>query len=758
MVTIKRVLTSKKNNDDDTVRQVDRVVSLHEVAKSTAQATPPTGLVSSQIPGLRAEYGFNEVLPPRNNIYADLAKRYMQPVPLLMLVAIILSAAIQQSEWLSFALLFVELNLIVYSSWKSEVNTASAIDSLQDTLAPEIDCKRDGEWTSIKARELVPGDIVLLKGGVVVPADALLRGEGEPLKLDESALTGESLAVTKKVGDSVLSGAVVVQGELEAQIYATGENTLFGKSLALVNTTSEPGRLQRVTKHLQNSILAIGGMLMTILFLVQLFRPETVDNVGENFRNVFVLLIAGAPVTLPVVVTTVLAVGAKELARRKAVVSRLSAIEELAGIDVLCSDKTGTLTLNKLEIDDPFVMKGFTDEDILRNAVLASRREGAEAIDTAIFSTTPEDIIASAEGDYEVLRFVPFNPTDKKTEAVVKEKATGRIFSVSKGSPDVINKLCHENQPSLREVVDNEIIGYASRGLRTLGVATKDPDTEKWQMVGLLSLLDPPRHDTAEVIDNAGSLFVDVKMITGDQLAIAIETARRLGMGASISGPEIWRETQAGHRELPRIVEEVNGFAGVFPEQKFKIVEQLQANGHVVGMTGDGVNDAAALKRANVGIAVAGATEAAKGASDIVLSEPGLGTIIIAINRARKTFLRLQHYVIYRIYVSAHIYAFFFLLSVALRLRFPSWALVILSLVKDVTIATSSKDKVPVSQTPLSWKIGRLTAVSLALATVAVLESVLFVYLASDQYGGWWSSFGIRQLDDQEVQAAIWLQ
>lgn len=743
-------------------------VNLARAERENIVATRDSGLTDVEVESLRAQHGLNEVQRKHKNIWLDLLRRYIQPVPVIMILAIIISGAIQPSAWLSFSLLLVELNLLVFSAWRSELNTNDAMSAIAEGVAPSIDAKRSGEWRRIPVRELVPGDIFLVKGGVVVPADAVLRGNpehDEPVKVDESSLTGEALLATRRPGDVVLSGSVVKQGELEAQVTATGANTLFGKSMSLLDAGSvgSDGRLQRLTTRLQIVIVLCGIVVCIIIFLVLLFSPLDSITFGDTIRIVFVVLVAGAPVTLPVVVATILAVGARELAREKAVVTRLSAIEELAGMDVLCSDKTGTLTLNELRVDEPWLNKNITSDELFEAAILASRREGAEAIDLAIFSSSPPHVLEATSRDYRVLRFVPFNPSDKKTLATVQRISGGDgsdrepAFFVSKGSPDVINRICHSAMPDKLAEVEEKMLQFASRGLRTLGVARKANENAHWEMLGLISLFDPPRHDTAEVIAAANALLVDVKMITGDQQAIAIETCARLGLGTAIAGPEIWRTKMTDH-ELAQKVEVMNGFAGVYPEHKYAIVEQLQLNKHVVGMTGDGVNDAAALKKADVGIAVAGATEAAKGAADIILTEPGLGTIVVAIRRARKTFLILNFYVVYRIWASAYIYLFFLLLYVALRFRYPSWLVVLMSLLKDLVVVSTSKDKVPVAEEPQAWNMTSPTIVAMVMACVSVLGSVMFTYAALPEYGAWWSTFNMENLDEQQVISALFLQ
>jgi len=822
MSSIRKRWPKDKDKDKDKSKPIskdqakDHIVPIRQLERQEIIFTHPDGLTSSQVETLLLQHGYNEVIQKQESKWKNLAMRYVQPIPIIMLVAVILAAALQPSEWLSFGLLLVEMNLLVWSAWRSEINTAASMAAIKDNISPEIDVKRDGgKWSRIKARGLVPGDIFLCKAGIIIPADAIILGdaddkdEQETLKVDESSLTGEALLATKKPGDSLLSGAVVKQGELLAQVTATGENTVFGRSMALLGGQQAPGRLQVLTKRLQIAILVGGLVIGFVIFLVLLFSPISTLSFGNMIRSVFVIIIAGAPVTLPVVVATILAVGARELAAEKAVVTRLSAIEELAGMDVLCSDKTGTLTLNELHLDEPYLCDEFTESDLYEAAVLASKREGAEAIDTAIFTTTPPEILASVENKYTVTKFVPFNPTDKKTLAIVSqlehhggligkgprvsvaasdnvavvaagdgrntEEAEGGhferslstklVFTVSKGSPDIINRMCHGNNPEKYKQVEDKIVEFASRGFRALGVAKRDgaispgqalADVSSWQMIGLLSLFDPAREDSAEVIRAANHLCVDVKMITGDQLAIAIETCARLGLGTSIVGPEIWKH-DGDARDLPRLVESVNGFAGVYPEHKYAVVEQLQKNHHIVGMTGDGVNDAAALKKAEVGIAVAGATEAARSSADIILSEPGLSTIVVAIKRARKTFLRLNFYMVYRIWASSYIYLFFLILYIGLRFPIANWLIVLLSLFKDVVVISTSKDKVPVAPQPLNWNLAHPAIVAIVMSCMSVLGSVIFTYVSLDRYGGWWHNFNIPQLTDDQVTMALFL-
>jgi len=730
------------------------------------------------------KYGYNEVLTTEEPEWKKIVSRFLGIVPICMIVGAIISAAVESGcviienefvecacdpgrDWVSFALLVFEVVLIVYVDYRSEKNAADAVKALKEMSAPSCRAKRDGEWVETPVRELVPGDLIELAAGVVIPSDGRLVGKGEPMLIDESSLTGESLPVTKFPEDEVLSGAVVVQGEMEMMVTATGVDTFFGKTIALLATVTEQGNVQHLLGTVAKIMCTFGLLGVIPIFFVQLFRDDV--EWATSLKTAIVILVATLPVAMPLVVTTALAVGSFELSQEKAIVQRLSAIEEMAGMDILCSDKTGTLTKNELVLDKELIweVNGSTAGEILKVSCLAAKTEGGQdAIDKAVceaLETHPE-----AEGgglaqlkDYEIIKFVPFNPVDKRTEATVVAP-DGKTYRMSKGAPGVMVELCCEGD--LKQEAEEMIIDNAQRGLRSLGVAIAEGDDtseEEYKLIGMISLLDPPRDDTAQTIIDAQDKGVEVKMITGDQKAIAIETASRLNMGTNIIGSEIWgpdgEALIRAQGSFGSFIEQVNGFASVFPEHKFRIVEELQKIGHIVGMTGDGVNDAPALKRANVGIAVAGATDAAKSASDIVLNAPGLSTIITAINRSRKIFSRLNGYVLYRMASSVLILGFFFLSIIALQFDFPTWVLILLSLVNDFTAMATAKDSCRPAQEPLKWNMVHTTIISTVIGLVGVLENVLLLFLSSPRYVGWWSGWGLPELSTCQVVAVMYL-
>mmetsp|Transcript_8326 Transcript_8326/g.24910 ORF Transcript_8326/g.24910 Transcript_8326/m.24910 type:complete len:686 (+) Transcript_8326:251-2308(+) len=618
------------------------------------------GLSDEEVTKMREKYGANEVTTKQVPEWKKIARRYFDFVSLVILTAAIVSAAVTSDGgrgWTSFGLLLFELNLIVWAGYIGDRNAGNAIKELEELSSPSAMVKRNGAWVELPIKDLVMGDVVQLKGGDIIPADCRLIGDKEkddPMKIDESSLTGESLPVTRGPGDQILSGACVNQGELDAVVTAVGRNTFFGKTIALLGAPEQRGHLQQVMSRMTIA-LAVGAFLFVAgIFIALLARGEPV---GYTFIVFFVVFVAVVPIGMPVVTTTVLAIGAQEMIREKAIVSRLSALEELSGVEVLASDKTGTLTLNKLSLDheDIEAAGGRTFKDVLIAASLSAKWSNADAIDTAVTASVPggEEAIKG----YEIKQFWPFNPVDKKTTARVVTPDGGELL-VAKGAPQIIGNTL--SSPEERAATDRYIDERASRGLRSIAVAQSADGGDTWQLVGLISLLDPPRPDSAATIRRAQELGVEVKMVTGDQLAIAVETSRRLGLGTHImEGSQLMADKTLGSALMTQ-VNEVDGFAGVYPEHKHRIVEALQGRGRLVGMTGDGVNDAPALKKANVGIAVAGATPAAKGAADIILTEEGISTIITAICRSRMIFRRLETYILYRIASSLLILGFFF--------------------------------------------------------------------------------------------------
>ncbi|KAK4389530.1 ATPase 11, plasma membrane-type [Sesamum angolense] len=622
-------------------------------------------------------------------------------------------------------------------SFIEENNAGNAAAALMARLAPRAKVLRDGKWNEEDASVLVPGDIISIKLGDIIPADARLL-QGDPLKIDQSALTGESLPVTKNPGDGVYSGSTCKQGEIEAVVIATGVHTFFGKAAHLVENTTHVGHFQKVLTSIGNFCLCsiATGMVIEIIVIFGLQnRPYR-----QAIENLLVLLIGGIPIAMPTVLSVTMAIGSHRLSQQGAITKRMTAIEEMAGMDVLCSDKTGTLTLNKLTVDKNMIEIFAKDVDrdmVVLMAARASRLENQDAIDCAIVSMLDDPKEARA-GITEV-HFLPFNPTDKRT-ALTYIDSDGKMHRVSKGAPEQILNLASDKAEIARKV-HSIIDKFAERGLRSLAVARQEvPEGTKeslggpWEFVGLLPLFDPPRHDSAETITKALDLGVSVKMITGDQLAIAKETGRRLGMGTNMypSSSLLGDHKDSSVAALPveELIEKADGFAGVFPEHKYEIVKILQSRKHICGMTGDGVNDAPALKIADIGIAVADSTDAARSASDIVLTEPGLSVIISAVLTSRAIFQRMKNYTIYAVSITIRIVMGFMLLTAFWKFDFPPFMVLVIAILNDGTIMTISKDRVKPSPLPDSWKLSEIFATGIVLGSYLALMTVIFFYLA----------------------------
>ena len=602
-----------------------------------------------------------------------------------------------------------------------EHQAGNAIAALKAKLAIKAQVKRDGKWTNPEARELVPGDVIHLRLGDIVPADARLL-EGDPIEVDQSALTGESLPVAHKSGEAVFSGSIIRTGEIDALVYATGQNTYFGRTAQLVQGAQTASHFQRAVLKIGNYLIILAVALVTVIIAVAIFRG---DPILTTLQFALVLTVAAIPVAMPTVLSVTMAVGARLLAKKEAIVTRLAAIEELAGVDVLCSDKTGTLTQNKLTLGDPFSADGIPADQVILNAALASRADNKDTIDLAVLGGLGNDQVLKG---YQVVHFQPFDPVHKRTEATIKG-ADGKEFKVTKGAPQVILELS-ANAGQVKPAIEKAVNEFAARGFRSLGVARTE-GTGQWQFLGVLPLFDPPREDAKATIATARQMGVAVKMVTGDALAIAQETARKLGMGTNILDASSFGDTKPHETaQLAESIEEADGFAQVFPEHKFHIVDVLQQRGHIVGMTGDGVNDAPPLKKADCGIAVSGATDAARAAASIVLMTPGLSVIVDAIKESRKIFQRMNSYAIYRIAETLRV-LLFMTLAILVFNFYPLTAvmIVMLALLNDGAILSIAYDNVKYKNKPEAWNMPMVLGVATVLGVIGVVSAFGLFYI-----------------------------
>nr|AUS89403.1 H(+)-ATPase 4 [Sesuvium portulacastrum] len=687
-------------------------------------------------------FGPNKLEEKKESKFLKFLGFMWNPLSWVMEAAAIMAIALANGggkppDWQDFVGIITLLLINSTISFIEENNAGNAAAALMARLAPKAKVFRDGRWSEEDAAVLVPGDVISVKLGDIIPADARLL-EGDPLKIDQSALTGESLPVTKGPGDGVYSGSTCKQGEIEAVVIATGVHTFFGKAAHLVDSTNQVGHFQKVLTAIGNfCICSIAvGMLVEIIVMYPIQRRQY----RPGIDNLLVLLIGGIPIAMPTVLSVTMAIGSHRLAQQGAITKRMTAIEEMAGMDVLCSDKTGTLTLNKLTVDKNLIevfAKGVDADMVVLMAARASRTENQDAIDAAIVGMLADP--KEARAGIQEVHFLPFNPTDKRT-ALTYIDSEGKMHRVSKGAPEQILHLAH-NKSDIERRVHAIIDKFAERGLRSLAVAYQEvPDGRKespggpWQFIGLMPLFDPPRHDSADTIRRALNLGVNVKMITGDQLAIGKETGRRLGMGTNMypSSSLLGQSKDESIISLPidDLIEKADGFAGVFPEHKYEIVKRLQARKHICGMTGDGVNDAPALKKADIGIAVADATDAARSASDIVLTEPGLSVIISAVLTSRAIFQRMKNYTIYAVSITIRIVLGFMLLALIWKFDFPPFMVLIIAILNDGTIMTISKDRVKPSPLPDSWRLAEIFATGIVIGSYLAMMTVIFFWAA----------------------------
>ena len=675
------------------------------------------GLTTDEARRRREQFGANEIPEKHTSALVKFLGYLWGPIPWMIEAAAILSLLVR--HWVDLAIIVVLLLFNAAVGFWQEYQAGNAVAALKKKLALKSRVRRQGTWQLMDARELVPGDIIRLRLGDIIPADAKLI-DGDYLSVDQSALTGESLPVNKESGDVVYSGSVAKQGEMIALVTATGAQTYFGRTAGLVAAAGKASHFQKAVLQIGDYLIYLSLGLVVVLVLVQMFRGASFT---ELLQFALILTVASIPVAMPAVLSVTMAVGAMALSKMKAIVSRLESIEEMAGMDILCSDKTGTLTQNKLTLGAPQILEAADTRELVLTAALASKAENNDSIDLAILEGVDDPQALDA---YDMLAFVPFDPKGKRTEATLRD-TQGHTFKATKGAPQVIMALAGLDGQN-REKVQNLVDELAARGQRTLGVARTSADGS-WRYMGTLPLFDPPREDSAETIAQAQAHGIRVRMVTGDNLAIAREISGKLGLGRNIQAADRLLEDDSARK-----IEAADGFAEVFPEHKYGIVQALQSRGHIVGMTGDGVNDAPALKQADMGIAVSGATDAARTAADLVLTAPGLSVIVRAVEEARRIFERMNSYAVYRITETIRIMIFVVLAMVVFNF-YPITAIMIilLAFLNDVPIMTIAYDRTGLDPKPVRWDMHRIVAAATVMGLTGVAGSFLMLYIALDR-------------------------
>ncbi|ODV73000.1 H(+)-exporting P2-type ATPase PMA1 [Cyberlindnera jadinii NRRL Y-1542] len=738
-------LQSDHGEDDLEEEAGEAGASARPVPEELLQTDPAYGLTSDEVTKRRKKYGLNQMAEEKENLIVKFMSFFIGPIQFVMEAAAILAAGLE--DWVDFGVILGLLMLNASVGFIQEFQAGSIVEELKKTLAHSAIVIRDGQLIEIPANEVVPGEILQLEDGTVIPADGRLVTEGCFLQVDQSALTGESLAVDKHFGDSVFSSSTIKRGEGFMLVTATGDNTFVGRAAALVNKASGgQGHFTEVLNGIGTILLVLVIVTLLVVWVAGFYRT---NKIVRMLRYTLAITIVGVPVGLPAVVTTTMAVGAAYLAKKQAIVQKLSAIESLAGVEILCSDKTGTLTKNKLSLHEPYTVAGVDADDLMLTACLAASRKkkGLDAIDKAFLKSLAQYPKAKAAlTKYKVIEFHPFDPVSKKVTALVESPAGERIICV-KGAPLFVLKTVEEDHPipeDVHEAYENKVAEFASRGFRSLGVARKRGEGH-WEILGIMPCMDPPRHDTAKTVNEARNLGLRVKMLTGDAVGIAKETCRQLGLGTNIYNAERLGLGGAGDMpgsEIADFVENADGFAEVFPQHKYNVVEILQQRGYLVAMTGDGVNDAPSLKKADTGIAVEGASDSARSAADIVFLAPGLSAIIDALKTSRQIFHRMYSYVVYRIALSLHLEIFLGLWIAILNESLNIDLIVFIAIFADVATLTIAYDNAPYAPKPVKWNLPRLWGMSVILGIILAIGTWITLTTMLLPKGGIIQNFG----------------
>ncbi len=684
---------------------------------SRLQINPATGLTQTEVKQRIERYGPNAVEEKQQNPAIAFLKRFWGLTAWMLEIAIIISLIL--GNYLDLYIITALLLVNALLGFFQEQQATRAVKALKQKLQLQARVLRDGLWSTIYAEELVPGDIIRIRSGDLVPSD--LKIIDAEISVDQSAITGESMPLEKKKSDLIFSGSMIRKGEATGVVTSTGAHTYFGKTTQLVQLAKPKLHMETVIAGLMKWLLVLVVSLLAIAFVVSWIRGI---NLLVMLSLALILLVSAIPVALPTMFTITMALGSQELVKKGVLVTRLSASEDAALMDVLCVDKTGTLTMNMLKIADVVEINGHTKEDVILFGALASQKANQDPIDIAFLAAAQEKNLSL--NDYTQKMFIPFDPTTRRTEAILEKN--GHELRVTKGAAAVIAPMSGIYGKEFAEL-ETKMENFASKGYRIIAVAVSQE--AKMQLAGLVALYDQPRPDSASIIAKLRALGISVKMLTGDSLPIAKQVAEEVHLGNKIArAPEIKEKVNKDAIDATEIVEKSDGFAEIYPEGKYQIVKALQSRKHVVGMTGDGINDAPALKQAEVGIAVSNATDVAKGAASVVLTEPGLTNILSLVISGRMIYQRILTWIFNKIVKTFQVVVFVVLafLFTGLFVVNAFQVVLLLFLVDFVTISLAT-DNTRASENPETWNIASLLKASIILGIFIVVESFGLLYL-----------------------------
>ena len=715
--------TAGKAPDIASASVPDALLALH--------VNPETGLTRADVDARRKEHGYNEVAEQKGHPILNFLGKFWGVSAWMLELIVILSAILGKYADLAVVGALLVVNAVL--SYMQERRAVGVVETLRRRLQVAARVLRETDWQIIPARELVPGDIVRVRSGDIIPADVkLLTGT---LSVDQSALTGESQDVDKASCDVLASGSVVRRGEGNAVVMLTGAQTYFGRTTELVQQARPKLHIEAVVTKVVRWLFVIVGTLLGVVIVLSLIRGIPLL---EMVPLMLVLLMSAVPVALPVMFTVSMAVGAKELAKRGVLVTRLSAAEDAATMDVLCVDKTGTITMNQLAVTAVIPLEHATEADVLFAGAGASQEANQDPIDLAFLAAAKERHIFDGMPAITPVSFAPFDAINRRTEAVIEQN--GQRLRVMKGAVRTVAAACGLQPPAI-EALEARVAESALKGYRALAVA-RGSEHGTPELIGLVTLYDPPRPDARQLIAELRSLGVSVKMLTGDALAVASEIAQGVGLANIRRVADLKAaSTQTGNEAVDHLAG-VDGFAEVYPEDKYVVVQQLQVAGHVTGMTGDGVNDAPALRQAEVGIAVSSATDVAKGAASVVLTEPGLTNIVALVEQGRTIYQRILTWIINKISRTI-LKAAFVAIAFVMTGKFvvSAFAMLLLVFMTDFAKISLATDHVQPSRKPETWNVGGFIAVSVVLGMAMVVESLFFLYIG-------WSRFGLATNDN----------